>query len=101
LLTLRATLRGVTLQETDGGKYFENNEEKARQLKDDFLLPFDGLRRNTSANQPDYQGSAVWSWLSSPYSSTRGRIILMDSKTFKIVSHYRAFGFTIRCFKNP
>ena len=68
-----------------------------------FNIPFAG-RRDYSSAALDYQGSRGFYWSSSPAGSVDlnlVRSLYLDSSPVSAGSHnYRAFGFSVRCFKN-
>ena len=93
---------GVTLNWSDNLYYF--SDSTARQnFMEYFNIPFAGLRNYSSAAL-NGQGSYGLYWSSSPYGSDypyRARFLYLDSSNVDANNiYYRAYGFSVRCFKN-
>ncbi|MDR2415343.1 MAG: fibrobacter succinogenes major paralogous domain-containing protein [Candidatus Peribacteria bacterium] len=98
LLITRASGSNVTLKDKDGYKYF-NNMTAAEKFMNDLKLPIVGYRLYTSASL-NVQGLVGYYWSSSPNSGEARALYLSSSYVFAHFGGYRAYGFTVRCFKD-
>ena len=70
---------------------------------DYFYIPFAGYRNISNATL-SYQGSNGFYWSSSPYGSdypyNARYLSLYSSNVYADRSYYRAYGYSVRCFKD-
>ena len=81
--------------------YFSNNTSREAFMTF-FKLPFAGYRNNSNASL-NLQGSDGRYWSSSPSSAGSNyalHLYLDSSNVFADFSYYRAYGYSVRCFKD-
>jgi hypothetical protein len=66
----------------------------------DFLLPLVGYRSRTSGVL-SYQGEAAYYRTSTPNSAHIYNLRFDTNLLYPQAAHYRTYGFSVRCFKNP
>ncbi|MDR0650526.1 MAG: hypothetical protein LBG59_03865 [Candidatus Peribacteria bacterium] len=99
LLIARADVNSVTLSDSSGYKYF-SNAANAKKFRDDFLLPLAGTRGYDSSATVYDQGNYSYYWSSSPNGSNARYLRLSTSYVRAHLYDYRAYGFSLRCFKD-
>ena len=83
--------------------YFNNNPTMIQKFMDDLRWPLAGLRYLGSVSDVRYQDAHGYYWSSSP-NGEKSRRLFFDSDSSSVdasSSSYRAYGFSVRCFKNP
>ena len=87
----------------NGDFHYFSNSENAAKFQNAFKLPFAG-RRDFSSADLESQGSYGYYWSSSPYGSDNpilARYLRLDSSSVNASSRSaRAFGLSVRCFKD-
>ncbi|MDR0650837.1 MAG: fibrobacter succinogenes major paralogous domain-containing protein [Candidatus Peribacteria bacterium] len=99
LLIVRASVNGVSLTDSSGYKYF-SDATGTKKFRDYFLLPLAGYRYFDSSAPVHNQGNYGRYWSSSPNGSTARNLRLDTSNVRADHSSARAYGFSVRCFKN-
>ncbi|MDR2415299.1 MAG: fibrobacter succinogenes major paralogous domain-containing protein [Candidatus Peribacteria bacterium] len=100
LLIARANNNNVTLSDSSGYKYFSSNTTAAQKFMNDLKLPLAGSRYYDSASSISNQGSDGGYWSSSPSSTNARSLSLSWSRVYAYSNYRRAYGFSVRCFKN-
>jgi surface protein len=104
LLIAWAGTNGVSLSDNGGYMYFNNNPTMIQKFMDDLRWPLAGLRYWGSVSDVRYQDAHGYYWSSSP-NGEKSRRLFFDSDSSSVNadnnSSYRAYGLSVRCFKNP
>jgi hypothetical protein len=90
---------GAGIDTSSGLPYFSDTT-KATQFRNDLKLPFAGYRNYGSASSVYDQGSYGYYWSSSPNSTPARSLRLYSSIVGAYYNNDRAYGFSVRCFKN-
>jgi uncharacterized protein (TIGR02145 family) len=99
LLIVRASVNGVSLDDNGGYKYF-GDTTNAKKFRDAFLLPLAGYRHYVSSATVYNQGYYSHYWSSSPNGSSARDLYLSTSRVSATNLNDRAYGFSVRCFKD-
>ena len=87
----------------NGDFHYFSNSTNRQKFQEAFLLPRAGTRNYSSASL-DIQGSDGYYWSSSPYGSSdpysARRLYLGSSDVYADDNDNRAYGFSVRCFKD-
>jgi uncharacterized protein (TIGR02145 family) len=103
LITVRNNVNSHSgnYKENNGHSYITNRKDTdLAEFQADTKLPLVGFRHYASVSNIKNQGFHAYYWSSSPY-SIYARSLYFDS--YQVLASYaenRAFGYSVRCFKN-